>query len=152
MRGPLPGWRGRFTPAALRPRETPAAWAASRARMASGSRTVWTGAGAVRPPGMSRLPGRRMGSPVSVRRVGGAASTRSAASQPASTSESAQGRSPVSALSQLERSDRKIGVSSSSIGGGRCGLRVVERRHGRSRQRPAAEPLLAGRRCRRRCR
>ena len=116
MRDPLPVWRGWvMSLAALRPRETPAAWAASRARIASGSRTLCTGAGADSPPGMSRLPGRRIGRPLSVRRVGGVASTRLAASQPASTSESAHGRSPVSALSQFDRSDRKIGVSSSSI-------------------------------------
>ena len=118
MRGPLPVWWCRSSRPRSRPRETPAAWAASRARMASGSRTVWTGAGVVSPPGMSRLPGRRIGRPVSVRRVGGVASTRSAASQPASTSEFAQGRSPESVLSQLDRSERKIGVSSSSIDAG----------------------------------
>ena len=43
MRGPLPVWRGRSRSAAVRPRETPAAWAASLARMASGSRTACAG-------------------------------------------------------------------------------------------------------------
>ena len=94
------------------------------------------GLGAERPPGISRLPGRRIGSPASVRRVGGAASTRSAASQPASTSVSAQGRSPVSAVSQLDLSDRKIGVSSSSM---EAGVGTT----GRSRLAPLACPCAS---------
>ena len=48
--------------AAARPRETPAACAASRARIASGSRAP-TVAGLTTPPGTSRVPGRRTGSP-----------------------------------------------------------------------------------------
>ena len=120
MRGPLPVCvvsvhvlRPRCGRGRRRRRGRPAApgWPPGRARS-------WRAAGVDSPPGMRRLPGRRTGRPVSVCRAGGVASTRSAASQPASTSVSAHGRSPESALSQLDRSDRKIGVSSSSIDAG----------------------------------
>ena len=73
-------------------------------------------------PGTSRPPGRRIGSPDWVSSTGAVSATRSAASQPASTSESVQGVCPSPPeVSQFERSEPKIGVSSAPL----CATRVV---------------------------
>ncbi len=110
--------------AAVRPRDTPAAWAASLARIASGSRSTLAGAGET-PPGTSRLPGRRIGRPDSLNWSAGASATCSAASQPASISDVVQVLSSSPAVSQLDRRVRKIGVSSSVASG--IGLRESSR-------------------------
>src|SRR5262249_11936816 len=113
----VPTWSA----AAVRPRETPAAWAASRARIASGSRMVDAAAGETL-PGTSRLPGRRIGSPASVTWRAGFSATRSAASQPASISLLDQAlldqrSSSPPEVNQFDRSVLKIGGSDSPVSG-----------------------------------